>query len=805
MTPNPGPPAPPVPPPPALLPADRPRRPGTVPRLTGTATAPLGPGARTAPGDLLLAGFAALLHRWTGQAALSFAARTPERGAVRVGRAVSGTATLADLARDLGKGCAPAAAAAPDEFELTLPEPAGDGARREALLRYDPALFDRATADRLLDGYRTLLEDALTTPDRPVERLALLPEPELRRMLVEWNDTRADLPHESCLHTAFEDRAAGAPDAPALIGTDRSWTYREVNEAANRLAHHLRDLGIGPGRRVGICLERSFDLLVAVLGVLKAGGAYVPLDPGYPGQRLAAMTTGSSCAAVVSRSGPARGLPLADTRPGGPTVLLDRDAELLATRPAHDPEGGATPDDLAYVIHTSGSTGAPKPIALRHRGVVNNIADLNTRYGVGPGDRVLALSSPSFDMSVYEFLGLTAAGGTVVLPDPGRAKDPEHWAELLAAHRVTVWNSAPALLDLVVGHLADTGSPPLPDLRLALLGGDWIPVTLPDRARALFPALRFTALGGATESSIHSTLYEVTETDPAWTSIPYGRPMANQRTYILDDLLQPVPPGVPGELHLAGTGLARGYLDRPEQTAERFLDWSFGPVRDERLYRTGDVARYGPDGLIELLGRSDFQVKLHGLRIELGEIEAVLRAHEDVREAVAAARPDGSGDLRLVAYVVPAPGAGPDPGAITRHAARSLPAYMVPGTVVVLDGLPLTPNGKVDRKALPEPPEEPAGERDGYAAPATETERTVAGIFATVLSVRRVGADSDFFAVGGNSLQALRAVTRLSKHFGIRANVRMLHGGSTVSSIASVIDRQLAQPPAPTPKETPRQ
>ncbi|WP_406724719.1 non-ribosomal peptide synthetase [Streptomyces sp. GD-15H] len=338
---------------------------------------------------------------------------------------------------------------------------------------------------------------------------------------------------------------------------------------------------------------------------------------------------------------------------------------------------------------------------------------------------------------------------------------------------------------------------PLDDLRLALLGGDWIPVSLPDRARAKAPALRFVAMGGATESSIHSTLFEVTKTDPRWTSIPYGRPMANQRTYILDENLQPVPPGVPGELHLAGIGLAREYLGRAEQTAERFFTWSCGEVTDERLYRTGDVARFAPDGMIELLGRADFQVKLHGLRIELGEIEAVLRSHETVREAVVTAHPDGSGDKRLVAYVVAEAGRTVEAEPVAEHAARSLPRFMVPGTVLVLDELPLTPNGKVDRKALPAPPEDLGAPAESYAEPATATQRTVAEIFTAVLGTTRVGADSGFFAVGGNSLQAMRAVTRLNKHFGIRVNVRLLYSGSTVADIASVIDERLAAP-APT-------
>lgn len=396
-------------------------------------------------------------------------------------------------------------------------------------------------------------------------------------------------------------------------------------------------------------------------------------------------------------------------------------------------------------------------------------------------------------MSVYEFLGLTTAGGTVVLPEPSLAKDPQHWAELLATHRITVWNSAPALLELVVEQLESGGAPPLDGLRLALLGGDWVPLSLPGRTRKVAPGLRFVALGGATESSIHSTVYEVGEVDPAWTSIPYGRPMANQRTYILDAALQPVPPGVAGELHLAGIGLATGYLDRPELTGERFFDWSCGEVTGERLYRTGDVARYGPDGLIELLGRSDFQVKVHGHRIELGEIEAVLRSHDAVKDAVVATRRDAAGELRLVAYVVPRPGRTVRPRVISTHLAGALPRFMVPGTVLVLDRLPLSPNGKTDRKALPDPP--PEDGEAAFIAPNTPTEKAVADIFATVLPSPKVGANTSFLAAGGDSLQSMRAVSRLSKHFGIKVNVRLLHGGDTVSGVAAAIDQLLNTAP----------
>ncbi|MEV8537230.1 amino acid adenylation domain-containing protein [Streptomyces sp. NPDC051211] len=772
--------------PPVLAPTDRPRLPDAAPRCSAVVHSSIEVPAHTAetvPGDVLAAAFAALLFRYTGQDRIALAG--PD-GETRF--PVDGEATLQELAAAGAPG-SPAGTEAPVVAFAADGAPARDHApyelqllvRGESLeLHYDAALFDRDTAVRLLDHYRTLLFDALASPEQPVSRLRLLTGPELHRTLVEWNRTETPLPAHGTLHAAFEARAERAPEAIALVHGSERLTYREINAAANRLAHHLRSLGVGPDVRVGLCLDRSPNLLVAELAVLKAGGAYVPLDPDYPADRIAIMVNGTSCAVMISREALTSNLPERDEQ-SPPLVLLDRDADVLAARPEHDPEPVAGPEHLCYIIHTSGSTGAPKPIALRHLGVLNNIADLNSRYEVGPGDSVLALSSPSFDMSVYEFLGLTIAGGTVIIPDAGRTKDPVHWAELAAAEGVTVWNSAPALLGLLADQLEQTSAEQLPRLRLALLGGDWVPVPLAERVRVFAPGLRFIVMGGATESSIHSTLFEVEKVDPDWTSIPYGRPMANQRTYILDEALQPVPPGVPGELYLAGIGLARGYLNQPERTAERFIEWSYGEVA-ERLYRTGDVARFGPDGLIELLGRADFQVKIHGLRVELGEIESVLRSHPAVRQSVVVAHSN-----RLVAYVVPEAaddtGAAPalDTDALLRAAAGRLPEYMVPAAVVTLDRLPLTPNGKLDRKGLPEPEFTTAV----YRAPRTTEEEVLAAVFAEVLGADRVGIDDDFLAVGGDSIRAIQVVTR-ARARGLEVTPRQILQSRTVAALAAV-------------------
>ncbi|MFL5998521.1 MAG: non-ribosomal peptide synthetase [Streptomyces sp.] len=626
-------------------------------------------------------------------------------------------------------------------------------------------------AERLCGHLGVLAAAAAADPGLPVTELPLLTPAEEQLMLVEWNRTDADLPHDRCLHEHFQDRAAAQPDAVAVWESGRATTFAQVNARANRLARRLIGLGVAPGAVVGVTLPRSTDLLVALLAVLKAGGCYLPMDPAYPAERLAFLRRDGACDVVLATPATAAALP------EGPGRLLTLSPP--ASGPEHrvaadmaDPDGAAgaadrdlparaRPDDLCYVIHTSGSTGEPKGIELRHRGVVNNLTDLNGRFGVGPGDTVLALSSPGFDMSVYEFLGITAAGGTVVVPEPESLQRPAHWADLVQAHHVTVWNSAPALLELFVEHAEHRGLV-FPGLKVAMLGGDWIGVSLPGRLRALAPNVRVAALGGATESSIHSTLYEVPTTGrPDWPSVPYGRPLANQRLYILDPAGRPVPVGVPGELHLAGVGLARGYAGRADLTAERFHLWHHPAVGEDRLYRTGDLARYHPDGLVELLGRLDFQVKISGVRIELGEIEHHLRRVRGVRQAVAVATA-GPGERRLVGYVVPYPTETVDPAAVRAQLAERLPAAMVPGAVVVTEDLPLSPNGKIDRRRLAQTSPAAADRRPTTERDRNPDEERVAAVWAHILDVPPPGPDADFFALGGDSFRALRAMSLLA-------------------------------------------
>ena len=510
-------------------------------------------------------------------------------------------------------------------------------------------LFDAAVSRRMCGHLGRLLEDALHRPDEPLFRLAMLTDDERRQLLLEWNDTAIDFPREACLHELFEERVDENPDAIGAVFSGQRITYGELEERANRLAHELRTLGVGPDALVGIGCEKSLEMVVGLLGIAKAGGAYVPLDPAYPAERIDYMLRDSRVEVLLTQRH------LADSLPDTGSRILFLDEADLEHQPATRPDAVAGDQHLAYVIYTSGSTGAPKGVMLNHQGRVNNFLDFNRRFTVGPGDALIALASLSFDMCAYDVFGTLAAGATIVLPRPGELQDPASWARTMKAEKVTIWHTAPAMLKMLVDWLEDHSDQAPEALRLVLLGGDWIPVTLPDRLRALVPDVRVIGMGGATECSMDSTIYEIGEVDPGWTSIPYGKPMKNQLAYVVDANLEPVPIGFPGELYLGGIGVGRGYLERPELTAERFLDDPFSGVPGARMYRTGDLARWMPDGNLELLGRLDNQVKIRGNRIELGEIEARLREHPAVREGVVVARPDSNGEKRLVAYVVQDP------------------------------------------------------------------------------------------------------------------------------------------------------
>ncbi len=458
-------------------------------------------------------------------------------------------------------------------------------------------------------------------------------------------------PMDVCLHTQFEKQAAQQPEASAIIFQNEQLTYGELNRRANQLAHHLCNLGVGPDVPVAISLKRSFDMVVGLYGILKAGGAYVPLDPTYPVTRLAMMMKDVRAPVLLTQ---ASLLDLLDPQDMS-VVLVDNDWPEINQQPDHNPFVPVTPNHLAYIIYTSGSTGRPKGAMLNHRGRVNNFADFNRRYNIGRQDKVLGLASLSFDMSAYDIFGMMAAGGTTVIVEEEATLEPGHWAQLMQEHQITVWHSVPALLGMLVDYLEYRPEQTPETLRLVLLGGDWIPVELPDRLKNLRPGIQAVSMGGATECSMDSTIFDIDAPSSSWKSIPYGYPMANQTAFVLDEKLHPVPEGEEGELYFGGIGVGRGYFNRPALTAERFVPHPDPPVPGARLYRTGDLVREfpGTDGNLELLGRIDFQVKIRGYRVEIGEIEAALRRHPGVKECVIQARRDIGPDQRLVAYLLP--------------------------------------------------------------------------------------------------------------------------------------------------------
>ena len=777
-----------------------------VPRLASAAAgmAPLASGPLAVDRATLLAAFAAFLAWRDGADEAAVRVDGPGGGTVRV--ELAGPRRVRDLVARVARAEPDAGEAAPAPgfawLDAAPGEPArstllGDGevalaawgseGAAEAALLFDPVRVAPAAAGRLAASLRTLAEAMTEDRARCVADLPVLGAAEAAGR-ARWNATDAPFPDGLCLHQAFEARADADPDSPAILFGGQAITYGELETRANRLAHHLRGLGIGPERRVGVCLERGPEFVVAVLAVLKAGGAYLPLDPAHPPARLARMRETARARVVVTQRSAAAALAAVED---AEIVRVDADAERIAACEVSRPAGGVAPENLAYVIFTSGSTGEPKGIELAHRGVLNNLADLNGTHGIGPADRVLLLSSLGFDMSVYETLGILAAGGATVIPLADEARDPARWAALCRRHAVTVWNSAPALLGALCDHAEARPQEAPTTLRVAFLGGDWVPVPLVDRVRAWAPGLdQLVVMGGATEASIHSTRYVVGAVDGGWRSIPYGTPMLNQRARVLDRHLRPVPRGAAGELYLGGVGLARGYAGRPGLTAERFVPDPHAAIAGARMYRTGDRARRFPRGTLELLGRVDHQVKLRGVRVEPAEVEAALRRHPAVEGAVAGARPDG-GEPRLVAWIVAAPGAEAPAAAELRAWLReSLPEAMVPAAFVTLDRFPLSPNGKVDRRALPAPDFGAGNGRPAWRAPRTRMEKAVAEAWSDLLAVERPGLDDDFFALGGSSLAGGRVLAKL----GAPLSLRDLFLAPRLEELAARAERALQTP-----------
>jgi amino acid adenylation domain-containing protein/non-ribosomal peptide synthase protein (TIGR01720 family) len=665
---------------------------------------------------------------------------------------------------------------------------------------HDPASLHARDVARMMEQFLEFSRSATADGARALGLVPIQSATQERQLTVEWNQSVCSYPIKRGLHQFFEERAVESPKALAVKCGPRSRTYSELNVRADRAAANLAAAGISRGSRVVLYTGRSIEAIEAIFGILKAGAAYVPLDPLTPIQRAVTIAVQTQPQAIVAdrdRLPSAlelnrrlqRNIPVFCMDHGFPG---DEFKNLHAPLPADAPKltWPATAEDLAYVIFTSGSTGTPKGVEVRHRAALNTLDWVNRTFGVGAGDTLLSVSSFAFDLSVYDILGTLAAGGTLYLADDEEVRDPRRLVEIIRSEPITFWNSAPAALQQLTSLFPDAPQCLSEKLRLVFLSGDWVPLALPGLLVSRFPNTQVVALGGATEAAIWSNWFVVQDLDPRWTSIPYGRPIQNSRYYILDRWLRARPVGIEGDLYIAGDCLADGYINAPELTAERFVPDPFARP-GERMYRTGDRARYMDDGNIEFRGRRDGQVKIRGFRVELGEIEAALHTHPGVRQAVVLAQRIAGHGVRLEAYIVAQKGTAPSTAELREHLGRLLPQHMIPNILVQRQDIPLTPNGKVDRRALQHERIEPGGVGE---PPATELEERIAAIWRRVLGAGHVSRQDNFFELGGDSLMSVEVVARAAAA-GLELSPQHLFQCPTVAQLA-----QVAKPLQPKPR-----
>ena len=664
-------------------------------------------------------------------------------------------------------------------FDLTVYMQEAEGGL-SGIVEYNTDLFNPETIMRMIGQFEMLLESITRNPEQRISKLALLTAEERRKLLVEWNATRTQYPADKPLVNLFEEQVDRTPESTAVICAGKRLTYAQLNLRANQMAHHLRTLGAGPGSIIGICTDRSIDMVVGVLGILKTGGAYTPLDPHFPEDRIEFMLQDSSSGILITQSNIRERF----GRFSGRIVCMDSDMdsdwEMISKEKYSNPTPLASPDDLAYVIYTSGSTGKPKGVQISHRALVNFLCSMRNEPGLTETDTLLSVTTMSFDIFGLELFLPLITGAKVVIAERDDTLDGSRLSKLLEEHKVSVMQATPSTWRLLIESGWSGG-----DALKVLCGGEAFPSEL------VGPLMERCAelwnLYGPTETTIWSTVYRIKSQQEI---ILIGRPIANTQIYILDSSLQPVPTGVVGELFIGGDGLARGYLNRPELTAEKFVAHPFREITGTRIYKTGDLARYRSDGEIECLGRIDHQVKLRGFRIELGEIEARIKDLKAIKNCVVVLREDRPGDQSLVAYFLARENCAvllPD---VRNHLQSMLPDYMVPQHFVELISIPLTPNGKVDRKALPEPDVDQAP-KENYVAPQSETEQKVAGIWQEVLQLESVGIHDDFFELGGHSLLATKVISRINHLFDFQMPLRKLFETRTIGALANFIEAVL--------------
>ena len=644
------------------------------------------------------------------------------------------------------------------------------------ILQYNSDLFDATTIESMANHYQKLMESAVSQPDQLISDLEMLTPAEKQQLLFDWNDTQLEHSPTECIHELFEKQVAKTPDAVALISENESLTYQELNKRANQLAHYLRSLGVGPEELVGVCLERSVDLVATLLGIMKAGGAYVPIDPAYPRARLAFMLEDAAIKVLITQASLSefsRELPV--TR-----VYIDQDNAKLAEMSEDNPPNRTLPDNLAYIIYTSGSTGRPKGIGIRHRSASILLAWAKAFYTPQEMEGVLFSTSICFDISVFEMFASLTEGYKCILAENALALP-----SLRAANQVTLLDAVPSAVAELVRIKGIPSS-----VRMVNLPGEPLSATLVQEVFEQDTVERAVNLYGPSEDTTFTTYALLTREDTL--PPPIGRPLSNTQIYILDKHFQVVPARVPGELYIGGDGLSRGYLNRPEQTAARYVPNPFGPP-GSRMYRTGDLARYRLDGNLEYLGRIDHQVKIRGFRIELGEIEIALDEHEKIETSIVMAREDANGAKQLVAYIVMS-AEDFSVSELRNYIKDRLPEYMIPSVFVRLDAMPLLPNGKVDRLSLPDPGFTTVAAADTYLAPQTPVEEVLANMWAGLLRVERVGVNDNFFELGGHSLLAVQLISRIRDLLLVELPLLTLFEAPTISLLAAVLASHEAQP-----------
>jgi amino acid adenylation domain-containing protein len=656
----------------------------------------------------------------------------------------------------------------------------------QARWEYNSDLFDATTITRMSAHFQNLLAAIVDNPTERISQLSLLTPSERQQLLVDWNNTECDYPQYQCIHQLFEQQVERTPDAVALMFENEQLTYQQLNHRVNQLAHHLRSLGVGPEVLVGICVERSVSMVVGVLGILKAGGAYVPLDPQLPQQRLSYMLSDSGVSVLLSQK------QIVEQLPATPAivVVLDLDSQLYSQYSHENPCSGVQALNSAYVIYTSGSTGQPKGVINTHLGVCNRLLWMQLEYQLSADERVLQKTPFSFDVSVWEFFWPLLAGACVVMAMPGGHQDRAYLVNLITHKKITTVHFVPSMLQV---FLAQEGIESCSSLRRVFCSGEALPFELQQRCFERMNC-KLHNLYGPTEAAIDVTYWQCQPESPRQ-NVPIGRPIANTQIYILDAYLQPVPIGVVGEVHIGGVAVARGYLNRPELTAQKFIPHPHNTSKlkaqnskASRLYKTGDKARYLPDGNIEYVGRIDNQVKVRGFRIELGEIEAVLSQHPGVQKSVVIATQDIPGEKRLVAYVVPCSTVAPSNEELQRFLKQQLPDYMVPRVFVFLDTLPLTPNGKIDHRALPVPDSSRPDLVKTFVAPRTPIEQQLADIWTYVLKLEKIGIHDNFFELGGHSLLATQVISGLRDALQVELPLGTLFEAPTVAELSDRIE-----------------